>query len=106
VFSDFLQAIREAEKTGRAGGGGGGNQNNKWAIKEKSNRLLDYPSTDWTVGASLDCWTTSINRDGSAPRRLIVPYRRLIGRYGRSVTLIESNTLIEHREMISPTNRD
>jgi hypothetical protein len=104
VFSDFLQAIREAEKTGRAGGGGGGTAINHGPVQ--SNRLLDYPSTDWTVGASLDCWTTSINRDGSAPRRLIVPYRRLIGRYGRSVTLIESNTLIEHREMISPTNRD
>jgi hypothetical protein len=29
----------------------------------QSNRLLDYLSTDWTVGASLDFWTTSINRD-------------------------------------------
>jgi hypothetical protein len=58
VFSDFLPAVREAEKTGRAGAATSINHG-----PVQSNRLLDYLSTDWTVGASLDCWTTSINCD-------------------------------------------
>jgi hypothetical protein len=57
VFSDFLPAVREAEKIGRARG------LPLLIMGSQSNRLLDYPSTNWTVGASLDCWTTSINRD-------------------------------------------